>query len=247
VETLTDMSSTSLTYSTTYAVGSLAATVGGSSAYVGFSGATGGVTSIQSISNFTFTNGTSNILPAATALSISNGTLDMFGANQTVASLSGSGNVTNSGTSLSTFAVSGSTLTTFSGTIGDGSSKVALTVSGNSALVLSGMNNYTGGTTVSGNGTLILTNTGAIADGTSLAVGDPSLLAQLAAAVVPPPTASAPVTPVPEPGTLLLLIGGGTVSWVARRGRAAQRAKRKNVDLTGQSWCIAIADRLPKC
>ena len=220
VETLTDLT-TSATYSTSYAVGSLAATVSGSSAYVGFSGATGGVTSIQSISSFNFTTlGPNNILPAATALTISNGTLDLFGASQTVASLSGPGTVTNSGSNLSTLTVSGSNLSssTFSGTINDGSSQVALAVTGSGTLVLSGTNTYTGGTTVSGDGTLIATNSEAVADGTSLAVGDPSLLALLPAAVVPAPVASAAVTPVPEPGTLALLAAGAMAAgWSIRR------------------------------
>jgi autotransporter-associated beta strand protein len=212
VETLTDLTNSN-TFSTSYTVGSLATIVSGSTAYAGFSGATGGLNSIQSISNFTFTApGSTNILPAATALSISGGTLDLFGAKQTVASLSGSGSVTNSGTSTSTLAVSGSTSSTFSGTIGDGLSQVALAVSGSATLYLSGTNTYTGGTTVSGDGTLILTNSKAVADGTSLAVGDPSLLALLPAAVVPSPAASVPVAPVPEPGTLVLVAAGAVAA-----------------------------------
>ncbi len=225
VETLFDPFSTN-SYSATYSVGSLAATLGGSSAFVGFSGATGGVTSTQTISDFSFTATAglvgNNILPTATALSISSGTLDMFGARQTVAGLSGAGTVTNSGSNLAKLTVSGSNLSssTFSGTINNGSSLIALAVTGSGTLVLSGTNTYTGGTTVSGNGTLILTNNEAVADGTSLAVGDPSLLALLHAAVVPAPVAAATVTPVPEPGTLALLAAGAMAAgWKIRRRR----------------------------
>ncbi len=229
VETLFDPFSTN-SYSATYSVGSLAATLGGNSAFVGFTGATGGVTSTQTISNFNFTATAglgNNILPTATALSISSGTLDMFGARQTVAGLSGAGTVTNSGSNLATLTVSGSNLSssTFSGTINDGSSLVALALSGSGTLVLSGTNIYTGGTTVSGNGTLILTNNEAVADGTSLAVGDPSLLALLPAAVVPAPVASAAVTPVPEPGTLALLAAGAMAAgWTIWRRRKYPKA-----------------------
>jgi hypothetical protein len=50
---------------------------------------------------------------------------------------------------------------------------------------------------------LTLTTAGAIADGTSLTVGDPSLFG----AVIPSVQASV-VTPVPEPGTIVLLAAG---------------------------------------
>ena len=46
-----------LSYSTNIYVGSISNTVGGSSAFVGFSGATGGATSIQTITNFSFIGG----------------------------------------------------------------------------------------------------------------------------------------------------------------------------------------------
>jgi autotransporter-associated beta strand protein len=231
VETLTDLT-TSNTYSTTFTVGSLAGTVSGSFAYVGFTGADGGIASTQTISNFGLSQPSfNNILPTSTALSIaSGGTLDMFGSRQTVASLSGSGAVTNSGSGLSTLTVSELPLTpsTFSGTIGDGASRVALAVSGSGTLVLTGTNAYTGGTTVTGDGTLIVTNNEAIADGTSLAVGDPSLLALLPAAGVPAPVAAATVTAVPEPGTLALLsVGAMAAGWSIRRQRKSLRVKKR--------------------
>jgi hypothetical protein len=50
---LTDLK-TSNSYSTNYATGSLASVLGGNVAYIGFSGADGGVTSIQTVSNFQF-------------------------------------------------------------------------------------------------------------------------------------------------------------------------------------------------
>jgi autotransporter-associated beta strand protein len=74
---------------------------------------------------------------------------------------------------------------------------------GGGTLVLSGSDSYTGGTIVEA-GTLILTSKAAIADGTSLIVGD----ARLFAPVMPSDSA---VSPVPEPGTLALLIAGAAL------------------------------------
>ena len=95
-----------------------------------------------------------NNLPAATAVTIANGgVLDMGGVPQTVGSLSGSAGaiVTSRYSGNPTLTVASSAgSTTFAGNI---ISNVALALSGNGALTLSGTNSYTGGTTVSG-GTL---------------------------------------------------------------------------------------------
>src|SRR5262249_6987203 len=94
-----DDTATNQTYSTSYNVGNLATLVAGSTAYVGFSGADGGLVSTQTISSFSFQYSTPqpNVLPTATRLIISNSaTVDLYGANQTVGSLSGAGTVTNS-------------------------------------------------------------------------------------------------------------------------------------------------------
>jgi fibronectin-binding autotransporter adhesin len=229
VETLMDLMNSN-TYSTTYTVGSLAATVNGNSAYVGFTGGDGGVPSTQAISDFSFSHQSlNNILPAATALSISGGTLDLFGANQTVASLSGSGAVTNSGSNLSTLRVSGSSASAFSGTINNGSSQVALAISAGT-LVLSGTNSYTGGTTVNGGGVLVLNDSEAIAGGSSLTVGDASWPAF--APVVPSPAVSAgALAAVPEPGTLALLAAAALAAgWKIRR-RKYLRANNQVLDM----------------
>ena len=96
----------------------------------------------------------------------------------------------------------------------------ALALTGPGTLVLSGSNSYMGGTTVN-SGTLIATNSHAIADGTSLSVGDPGLLSMLPAPVVPSAAAAAPasITPVPEPGTLVLLAAVFGGAFVSRRMR----------------------------
>jgi hypothetical protein len=63
--TMTDLK-TSRTYSTNYTFGSLVGVLGGNLAYIGFSGADGGVTAVQTVRNFQF----SSVLPPV-ALSVS--------------------------------------------------------------------------------------------------------------------------------------------------------------------------------
>jgi hypothetical protein len=53
--TLTDTNNPSETYTTNYVVGPLSAVVGGDTAYIGFTAATGNTTAIQTIANFSFT------------------------------------------------------------------------------------------------------------------------------------------------------------------------------------------------
>jgi len=53
--TLTDTNTPSDTYTTNYVVGPLSAMLGGDSAFIGFTAATGGSTAIQTIANFSFT------------------------------------------------------------------------------------------------------------------------------------------------------------------------------------------------
>jgi len=107
--------------------------------------------------------------------------------------------------------------TTFSGTLDGPGSLIKL---GSCSLVLSGSNNYIGGTIVTA-GTLIATNSSAIPNGTSLTVGaggafifDPSQASASPAAAV---------IAVPEPGTLVLLTVAaiGMLGWVWRRRRVA--------------------------
>jgi autotransporter-associated beta strand protein len=96
----------------------------------------------------------SNLLASNTTLTLTSGNLDLNGNAQTIATLTGGGNVLLSSNS------SGGALTvgsgSFSGIIANnGSRPGSLTVSGPGSLTLSGMNTYTGPTTVSG-GTLVV-------------------------------------------------------------------------------------------
>ncbi len=208
---------------------------GGSAAYFGFSGASGQFGSTQLISNFSFaalSPSQSNVLPSTTPLFIAaGGTLDLYGVNQTVGDLSGAGVVTNSYTpapSPATLTVGNdNTSQTFSGSIQDGASTLALTVVGGT-LTLSGTNNYSGGTTVTGGGTLIATSSLAIEDGTNLSVGDG--VGAFGSPIVPgggSETASAnsqAVSAVPEAGTLSLMLTALSGAAVYRRLRRRSKA-----------------------
>jgi autotransporter-associated beta strand protein len=83
----------------------------------------------------------------------------------------------------------------------------ALIVNGSGTLVLSGTSTFSGGTVVS-RGTLVLDDAAALGNGSSLTVGSASFFAP----AVPSPGASAapPSSPVPEPGTIVLLAAVGT-------------------------------------
>jgi autotransporter-associated beta strand protein len=94
----------------------------------------------------------------------------------------------------------------------------ALLMTGPGTMVLTGSNNYTGGTIVNG-GTMIVTTLHGISDGTNLSVGDPALLAMFPAPIVPSPAVSSPVATVPEPATLGLLAALVTSAVVYRRLR----------------------------
>ncbi len=90
-----------------------------------------------------------------------NGTLDLNGFSNGIGSLSGDGVVTNNGGSAATLAVgANSASTTFSGTLRDGASALALEVTGGS-LTLTGTNNYSGGATIDSGATLTAGSTAA--------------------------------------------------------------------------------------
>ena len=114
-----------------------------------------------------------NVLPPTTPVNVASGaTLDLGGVSQTIASLSGSGVVTNTG-SAATLTVSNNTgTTTFSGSIGDTSADNAVSFiqSGSATNILSGANTYRGVTLVNGgalfvNGSL---GSGAVTNGALL-------------------------------------------------------------------------------
>jgi autotransporter-associated beta strand protein len=129
-----------------------------------------------------------------------------------------------------TIAPSAETTLTIAGNMSEsisGSGSLLLNDAG--TLILSGSNGFTGGTVVT-NGTLILTNNEALAGGSSLTIGDASAFAggpgdanpgAISSGLSAPLAASPSITPVPEPGTLLLLAVGGLLTIAYRRCRKA--------------------------
>ena len=117
---------------------------------------------------------------SAVTIGVSTGVLDLNSFSPTIASLAGSGDVTDtaaSSTSTLTVKPASGATATFSGVIQNGSGTVALTLSGAGAEVLAGSNTYTGATTISG-GTLQIGSGGTSGsiNGTS-AVSDSGTLA----------------------------------------------------------------------
>jgi fibronectin-binding autotransporter adhesin len=158
-------------------------------------------------------------LPPTTPVSMSQGaTLDLTDVVQTIASLSstdGMGSLVLLGSGALT--VGDATTTTFDGTIsGVGGSLIK---QGAGTLVLSGSDNYTGGTTVI-DGTLALATPTALPDGSSLTVGTGGSLAFGSALAV---SLGAGAAAVPEPGTLALLVAGAIVGAGLFRRRRVQQ------------------------
>ncbi|MCA6421885.1 MAG: BspA family leucine-rich repeat surface protein, partial [Flavobacterium sp.] len=100
----------------------------------------------------------------------SGATFNLNGFSETIASIAGAGTITSSAVGAVTLTNGGTTTTTFSGVIQNGSGTVSLTKSGTGTLTLSGVNTYSGGTTLS-TGTLNINNASAIGTGTFIISG----------------------------------------------------------------------------
>ena len=101
-------------------------------------------TGATTISAGTIADGINNALPVGTALS-DNGTLDLNSFAQQVASVTGSGVVTNSSGTANIFTINNSGADTFAGSI---TNNLALSKSGAGMLSLSNAETYTGVTTI---------------------------------------------------------------------------------------------------
>ena len=168
--------------------------------------------------------------PTSYVLTGSTLTLNNSGSGATITVANGSHEIDNTTLVLADstgLSVSGSGTLTFgaSSSVTDNNLAYALTMNGaGGTLILSGSDTYNGGTIVEA-GTLIATNSVAIPTGTNLTVGaggtfifDPSVSGALLDATSLR-AASTTVSPVPEPGTLLLLAAGLIVGFGAWRTR----------------------------
>ena len=177
-------------------------------------------------------------LPAATAVTVDAGSaLDINSTQQTIGSLAGDGNVT---LGTGTLTVASTADSTFAGSIsGDGT----FVKDGASTLVLSGANSNQGGMVVN-NGTLQIDSADALASDGGVVVGENGtvvLSSSIGKAVKirrltmlvgsgssqsglsATASNSAPVAPVPEPSTIVLLAAGAmalAVAGLRRRNRA---------------------------
>ena len=126
-----------------------------------------GLTAIQS--GATLRLGIDNAVGGSSTVSDS-GTFDLNGHADTIATLTGTGTVTNNGTSLGTLTVTAAG--TFSGTIKDGAAAAtALSVGGTGeafTFTLANANTYTGNTGISNGNTLLVGATNAVGTGSNL-------------------------------------------------------------------------------
>jgi autotransporter-associated beta strand protein len=102
--------------------------------------------------------GSANALPSATTLTVSGtGLLNLNGYNASVATISdggvSTGVITNSAITTNTLTVSGSSASSFAGTI---AGTLGLTKSGSGTLTIGGINSYNGSTVVNGGGLVII-------------------------------------------------------------------------------------------
>ena len=112
--------------------------------------------------------GNGNGLGANTSnLTISSGTLDLEGFNTTVGALNVAAGsiITSSGTGASTLTTSSTANSVFAGQLDNGSGTISLVKSGTGALVLSGVNTFSGNVTLNG-GNLVVTNSASLGSGT---------------------------------------------------------------------------------
>jgi autotransporter-associated beta strand protein len=179
----------------------------------------------QTVGTLTFTNTTSNSTGYTLAPGSSGSlTLNNSGSAGQIIVSSGSQQISANVMLAGDLIVTPSTGTalTISGNVSEITPGQSLLVNGPGTLVLGGSDSFTGGTTVS-DGMLEITSNNGLAAGSALEVGDSSLFM---APVRPDEAGSSSrvVSPVPEPGTVVLLLASGlffSIWWTRHRRRAA--------------------------
>ena len=171
---------------------------------------------------------TLDVNPALAALSFSGTNYTLSGGSLTLAgpaSVAVSGGTQTIASAIvlansASFGPQTGTQLTLSGDIGETTPNQTLALTGGGTLVLTGTaNTYTGGTYAE-QGTLYVQNSGALYDGSSLIVGaggtfifDPTMTGSAMTNTLP----SVTVTPVPEPGTIALLVAALWSAMACRR------------------------------
>ena len=130
--------------------------------------------------------GASNALPTTTVVDVSSSAatedavFDLHGFNQNVAGIqrsssTGAGIITNNSATPSTLTITDSAAHTYSGSIRDGSSTVALTKAGTSTLTLTGVNTYSGATSIT-NGVLAVSTSSSLSSNSAITVNGGQLI-----------------------------------------------------------------------
>jgi fibronectin-binding autotransporter adhesin len=120
------------------------------------------------------TLGTSGAIPSGTGkgnLTLSAGTLDLNGFNQTLNNPSGAGTIENTFAATVALTLDCSVPSDFPGVIQNNGDPLSVTKTGAAALNLSGASTYSGGTTVGGSGVLNINSASAIGTGSLLISG----------------------------------------------------------------------------
>lgn len=187
-------------------------TLAGTSSYTGAStidSSTGGEIQIA----------VNNALPTTTAVHItSTGVLDVFGVNQTIASLdasNASAEVINNSSSSGTLTINGSGSTTYNGFLFDGGQgTLALTLAGTNTgnLALGGTNTYSGGTTLSG-GTLAISKDSNLGAPAGTLIFDGGNLATNSITTARPITVNATGGTIDIAAGKVMTINSGTLNW----------------------------------
>ena len=158
-----------------------------------------------------------NVYIAATATNATGGTIDLYGTNQSIASLNTitqggtlAGGVTNTGGSggstAGTLTITGSSNSSFGLGINNGTGTTALAITGSGTFALSASSSFSGGLSVSGGGTFQAGIAGVLTGAPNVTLGDASTSGKFNTG------ATTGYTNTNSLGTLTVNAGGGTIA-----------------------------------